>query len=87
MLATDGSTIVVINCKMEGRDNMLVTQNNIWITTSCRVWTSLTLSFNFTDELLIKWGWPEDVWFHVDKLSSAHVYLRLAEVGSFYFCF
>lgn len=23
-------------------------------------------------------GWPEDVWFHVDKLSSAHVYLRLA---------
>lgn len=22
-------------------------------------------------------GWPEDVWFHVDKLSSAHVYLRL----------
>lgn len=25
-----------------------------------------------------RWGWPEDVWFHVDKLSSAHVYLRLA---------
>ena len=33
----------------------------------------------FTDEELIKWGWPEDVWFHVDKLSSAHVYLRLKE--------
>ena len=32
------------------------------------------------DEELIKWGWPEDVWFHVDKLSSAHVYLRLKEV-------
>jgi len=31
------------------------------------------------NEDLIKWGWPEDVWFHVDKLSSAHVYLRLAE--------
>ncbi|KAJ7373868.1 Coiled-coil domain-containing protein 25 [Desmophyllum pertusum] len=30
-----------------------------------------------TDEELIKWGFPEDVWFHVDKLSSAHVYLRL----------
>lgn len=30
-----------------------------------------------TDEDLIKWGWPEDVWFHVDKHSSAHVYLRL----------
>jgi hypothetical protein len=22
-------------------------------------------------------GWPEDVWFHVDALSSAHVYVRL----------
>ncbi|KAF6723208.1 Coiled-coil domain-containing protein 25 [Oryzias melastigma] len=29
------------------------------------------------DEDLIKYGWPEDVWFHVDKLSSAHVYLRM----------
>ncbi|KAF5923527.1 hypothetical protein HPG69_006698 [Diceros bicornis minor] len=28
-------------------------------------------------EDLIKYGWPEDIWFHVDKLSSAHVYLRL----------
>ena len=26
---------------------------------------------------LIKWGLPHDVWFHVDALSSAHVYLRL----------
>ena len=34
----------------------------------------------YENEDLIKWGWPEDVWFHVDKLSSAHVYLRLAEV-------
>lgn len=33
--------------------------------------------FENSDEELIKWGWPEDVWFHVDKLSSAHVYLRL----------
>lgn len=32
------------------------------------------------DEHLIKWGWPEDVWFHVDKVSSAHVYLRLQPV-------
>uniref|UniRef100_A0A0N4ZPA4 Coiled-coil domain-containing protein 25 n=1 Tax=Parastrongyloides trichosuri TaxID=131310 RepID=A0A0N4ZPA4_PARTI len=31
------------------------------------------------NELLIKWGWPEDIWFHVDKLSSAHVYVRLQE--------
>ncbi|CAL1585192.1 unnamed protein product [Knipowitschia caucasica] len=29
------------------------------------------------NEDLIKYGWPEDIWFHVDKLSSAHVYLRL----------
>lgn len=29
------------------------------------------------NEDLIKYGWPEDVWFHVDKVSSAHVYLRL----------
>jgi hypothetical protein len=35
------------------------------------------LSHPSSDEDLIKWGWPEDVWFHVDKLSSAHVYLRL----------
>jgi len=33
----------------------------------------------FENEDLIKWGWPEDVWFHVDKLSSAHVYLRLKQ--------
>lgn len=31
----------------------------------------------FENEDLIKFGWPEDVWFHVDKVSSAHVYLRL----------
>ncbi|KAA3675127.1 uncharacterized protein DEA37_0008917 [Paragonimus westermani] len=31
------------------------------------------------NEELIRWGWPEDVWFHVDKMSSAHVYLRLRE--------
>ena len=29
------------------------------------------------NEHLIANGWPEDVWFHVDKHSSAHVYLRL----------
>ena len=28
------------------------------------------------EELLEIGGWPEDVWFHVDNLSSAHVYLR-----------
>lgn len=34
----------------------------------------------FENEKLIQWGWPEDVWFHVDDMSSAHVYLRLKEV-------
>lgn len=29
------------------------------------------------DEDLIAHGWQEDVWFHVDNLSSAHIYLRL----------
>jgi hypothetical protein len=29
------------------------------------------------NEHLIKYGWPGDVWFHVDSLSSAHVYFRV----------
>ncbi|XP_062512158.1 coiled-coil domain-containing protein 25-like [Corticium candelabrum] len=29
------------------------------------------------NEDLLKYGFPEDFWFHVDKLSSAHVYLRM----------
>ncbi|KAK6944963.1 NFACT, RNA-binding domain [Dillenia turbinata] len=29
------------------------------------------------NEELIKYGFPEDIWFHVDKMSSAHVYLRM----------
>ncbi|EGC31675.1 hypothetical protein DICPUDRAFT_82463 [Dictyostelium purpureum] len=31
----------------------------------------------YENEDLIKYGWPEDIWFHVHDLSSAHVYLRL----------
>ena len=31
----------------------------------------------YENEDLIKYGFPEDVWFHVDNLSSAHVYLRM----------
>ncbi|KAG5654312.1 hypothetical protein H0H81_004731 [Sphagnurus paluster] len=31
------------------------------------------------NEELIKYAWPQDVWFHVDKLSSAHVYLRMPD--------
>lgn len=29
------------------------------------------------NEELIEFGLDEDVWFHVDKLSSAHIYLRM----------
>jgi len=31
----------------------------------------------FENEILLEHGFPEDLWFHVDKLSSAHVYLRI----------
>ncbi|KAH7069043.1 hypothetical protein BKA63DRAFT_422190 [Paraphoma chrysanthemicola] len=31
------------------------------------------------NEELIKHGWEEDVWFHADNLSSAHIYVRLPE--------
>ncbi len=33
----------------------------------------------FENEQLIEFGLPCDVWFHVDNLSSAHVYLRLKD--------
>ncbi|EKM79181.1 hypothetical protein AGABI1DRAFT_39724 [Agaricus bisporus var. burnettii JB137-S8] len=31
------------------------------------------------NEELIRYAWPQDIWFHVDKLSSAHVYLRMSD--------
>ncbi|KAL3148688.1 hypothetical protein ABBQ38_014103 [Trebouxia sp. C0009 RCD-2024] len=31
------------------------------------------------NEDLIKYGLPQDIWFHVSDLSSAHVYLRLPQ--------
>merc|ERR1719163_2354974 len=31
----------------------------------------------FENDQLIANGHPEDIWFHVDKHSSAHIYLRL----------
>ncbi len=33
----------------------------------------------FVNEDLIRYGLDQDVWFHVDNLSSAHVYLRLQD--------
>jgi predicted ribosome quality control (RQC) complex YloA/Tae2 family protein len=38
-----------------------------------------TNAHQMTDEDLIKYGLEEDVWFHADKLSSAHIYLRMNE--------
>ena len=32
---------------------------------------------------ILRYGWPEDLWFHVDDLSSAHVYLRLPRGETF----
>ncbi|CCW61620.1 unnamed protein product [Phytomonas sp. EM1] len=31
----------------------------------------------YENEELIAHGWPEDIWFHVDNHSSAHVYVRM----------
>ena len=33
----------------------------------------------YENEDLIKYAFPIDVWFHVEDMSSAHVYLRLPE--------
>ncbi|XP_073030254.1 uncharacterized protein [Primulina eburnea] len=37
----------------------------------------------YENEELIKYGFIEDIWFHVDKMSSAHVYLRLHKGQTF----
>ena len=37
----------------------------------------------FENEDLIKFAWEEDIWFHVEGLSSAHVYFRLNEEENF----
>ena len=38
----------------------------------------------FENEELIKYALPHDIWFHVDGLSSAHVYLRMKQPISSY---
>ncbi|KAJ7648542.1 hypothetical protein B0H17DRAFT_1215547 [Mycena rosella] len=53
--------------------------------TSTAISPSITLYMGrdkVENEDLIKYAHPGDVWFHVDKLSSAHVYLRLPEDAS-----
>mmetsp|Transcript_8476 Transcript_8476/g.12514 ORF Transcript_8476/g.12514 Transcript_8476/m.12514 type:complete len:235 (+) Transcript_8476:44-748(+) len=34
----------------------------------------------YENDDLIKYSWPEDIWFHVDNFSSAHLYLRKKDV-------
>lgn len=45
--------------------------------TRCGGYTIYMGKDKMENEALIKYGHPEDCWFHVDDLSSAHVYLRL----------
>ncbi|XP_063967926.1 coiled-coil domain-containing protein 25-like isoform X1 [Lytechinus pictus] len=72
-------------CKWPPRVQVLIyvniyQQNMVFYFTSNVVSTPYTIYMGFDkyeNEELIKYGFPEDIWFHVDKLSSAHVYLRL----------
>ncbi|KAL9179540.1 hypothetical protein ACHAXT_008830 [Thalassiosira profunda] len=48
-----------------------------YFTTRCGEYTIYMGKDKYENESLIKYGLPEDCWFHVDDLSSAHVYLRL----------
>ncbi|KAL7466468.1 hypothetical protein ACHAXS_006767 [Conticribra weissflogii] len=48
-----------------------------YFTTRCGSYTIYMGKDKYENEDLIKYGLPEDCWFHVDDLSSAHVYLRL----------
>lgn len=43
----------------------------------CGEYTMYMGKDKYENEDLIAYGLPEDCWFHVDDLSSAHVYLRL----------
>ena len=48
-----------------------------YFTSRCGEYTIYMGKDKYENEDLIKYGLPEDVWFHVDDLSSAHVYLRM----------
>lgn len=50
-------------------------KNNIWPPP----YRNIERLTQFIDEELIKYGWDQDVWFHVDNLSSAHIYVRLPD--------
>merc|ERR1712203_826732 len=68
--------------KIKKSEKLQISRKMVFYFTSTVVEPPITLFMGedkHENEELIKWGWPEDVWFHVDKLSSAHVYLRLKE--------
>jgi hypothetical protein len=48
-----------------------------YFTSSCGEFLLYMGKDKYENEDLIKYGLDEDVWFHVDDLSSAHVYLRM----------
>jgi hypothetical protein len=58
-----------------GKDKV---ESQFWKSTEF-VWSHESWCWNLADEDLIQYGWDEDVWFHVDNLSSAHVYVRMRD--------
>jgi len=50
-----------------------------YFTSRCGKYTLYMGKDKYENEELIAYGLPCDVWFHVDDLSSAHVYCRLVE--------
>lgn len=49
-----------------------------YFTSRCGNYTIYMGKDKYENEDLIRHGWDDtDVWFHVDDLSSAHVYLRM----------
>lgn len=51
----------------------------IFVKSSNPLYTIYLGKDKYENEELIKYGFPIDIWFHVENLSSAHVYLRLPE--------
>ncbi len=49
----------------------------VFFFTSSEGWTIYMGLDKYENEDLIRWGLDTDIWFHVDNLSSAHVYLRM----------
>jgi NFACT protein RNA binding domain len=49
----------------------------VYFQSRCGEFTIYMGKDKYENEDLIKYGLEEDVWFHVDDLSSAHVYLRM----------